>query len=67
MIVIDARYCKGCGICIRFCPKKILELSSESNSRGYYMPHVTDQAKCSKCGQCELYCPDFAVLIVEED
>lgn len=67
MIVIDARYCKGCGICIHFCPKHVLEMSSEVNSLGYYMPHVVDGGKCTDCRQCELFCPDFAIFTVEEE
>ena len=63
-VVIDDRYCKGCDICIHVCPKKILELSKEVNSRGYFMPYVIDASKCTKCLQCELLCPDFAIFIV---
>jgi len=66
-IVIDERYCTGCGICVRFCTKKILELSAELNSRGYYTPIVLDRSKCKSCRTCELYCPDFAVFIVEDE
>ena len=65
MIFIDERYCKGCGICIHFCPKHVLKLSDEVNSLGYYMPCVVDLAACSGCQQCELYCPDFAIFVVE--
>ena len=67
MIVIDARYCKGCGICVHFCPKNVLEISDAVNTLGYYMPAVTDESKCTRCGQCELYCPDFAIFIEEEE
>ena len=67
MIAIDARYCKGCGICVHFCPKHILEISSEVGARGYYMPHVTNEAECANCNQCELYCPDFAIYIVQDE
>jgi 2-oxoglutarate ferredoxin oxidoreductase subunit delta len=66
VIVIDERYCKGCGICVRFCPKQVLEISKEVNSRGYYTPYVVDPDKCSNCHQCTLFCPDFAIFIVEE-
>ncbi len=65
MIVIDDRYCKGCGICIHLCPKHALEVSKKVNSRGYYMPCVVDGGKCTGCHQCELYCPDFAIFVIE--
>ena len=66
MIVIDDRYCKGCGICIHFCPKHVLEVSKEVNSRGFFTPCVVDGGECTRCRQCELFCPDFAIFIVEE-
>jgi 2-oxoglutarate ferredoxin oxidoreductase subunit delta len=67
MIRVDDRYCKGCGICVHFCPKHALAISTEINSRGFYVPYFIAGSECSKCRQCELYCPDFAVFIVEED
>ena len=66
MIIIDGRYCKGCGICVRFCPKHTLEISKEVNSRGFYTPRVVEGRACTRCRQCELFCPDFAIFIVEE-
>ena len=66
MIEIDDRYCKGCGICIHFCPTHALEMSGQVNSRGYYTPRLADADKCTNCRQCVLYCPDFAIFIVEE-
>ena len=53
-------WCKGCGICVAFCPVKILELKKEKI-------HVTDWEKCIKCGLCELRCPDFAIYLEEEE
>ena len=29
--------CKGCGFCIQFCPKKVLEESEEINARGVHL------------------------------
>ena len=61
MIAIDERYCKGCGICIHFCPKQALEVSKEANRRGFYTPCLISGAECTGCRQCELFCPDFAI------
>ncbi|MHC4695871.1 MAG: 4Fe-4S dicluster domain-containing protein [Planctomycetota bacterium] len=67
IVVIDAGYCKGCEICIHFCPKHILELAPEVNRLGYHPPVVTNENECNGCCQCELFCPDFAIFIIEGD
>ena len=38
MIEIDEDLCKGCDICISFCPLKVLETSDKINRKGYYVP-----------------------------
>jgi len=55
--------CKGCGICIEFCPTKALEFSKELSTKGYYVP-VLEEKKCTYCGICDLYCPDLAIMVV---
>lgn len=54
--VIEAR-CKGCGICVEFCPKKVLALSELEKVA------VVDPEACIKCLQCEMRCPDYAIFI----
>ena len=59
--------CKGCGFCIEFCPKEVLERSDQLNTRGAYPPRVTDESKCGLCGFCTAICPEFAIYIVEKN
>jgi 2-oxoglutarate ferredoxin oxidoreductase subunit delta len=59
--------CKGCGFCIEFCPKKVLEFSSESNAKGYHVPEVKNPDQCILCGFCSMYCPDFAIYQIKND
>jgi len=66
-ISIDENLCTGCGICIEFCPKKVLSRSQERNSRGVYPVKIEDEEDCSLCGMCELYCPDFAIALEGEE
>lgn len=53
-------WCKKCGICVAFCPRKALELDED----GY--PHLNGNQNCDGCGLCELRCPDFAIVVEDE-
>ena len=58
--------CKSCEFCIEFCPRRILELSDDFNTRGYHPPMVAENDGCIACRLCELICPEFAIYITEE-
>jgi len=58
--------CKGCGYCIEFCPKKVLEESNEINARGVHPPRIVDETKCVNCSFCSIVCPDFAIFVTEK-
>ena len=59
-LVINPKWCKGCGICAAFCPKNVLEIVNEKVK-------IKDEAACIKCGLCELRCPDYAIYIEKEE
>jgi len=59
--------CKGCGFCVEYCPKDILELAEEFNSKGYHPPIVTDGSACVHCQLCEIICPEFSIFCTLED
>ncbi|MEA1974388.1 MAG: 4Fe-4S binding protein [Bacillota bacterium] len=57
VLKVNPSWCKGCGICVHFCPKNVLELDEDNKiviARG---------DDCIKCGLCELRCPDFAIYL----
>ena len=58
---INRKFCKGCGICVAFCPKQVLEL----DELGKVVDKNADA--CISCGQCELRCPDFAIQVVKKE
>jgi len=58
VLVIDPAWCKGCGICVAFCPKDALELIGEK-------AHLKSDDQCVLCGQCEMHCPDYAIYLKE--
>jgi len=59
--------CKGCGFCVEYCPRDVLELSGDFNVKGYHPPYVKDGDSCAYCRLCEMICPDFAIFCVTED
>lgn len=67
-IEIHAEYCKGCGLCVSVCPKKIIVIQKEKRSeKGYFTAVCTDQSKCVSCAACAVICPDCAIIICKEE
>jgi len=64
-LMIDGDLCKGCSICVDFCPKEVFGPSQSISRRGYYIPLVLRQNDCTGCRLCELLCPDLAIVITE--
>ena len=62
-IYVDAEICKGCQLCIHFCPKKVFEVGEEMNDKGFVIPKVIHKNQCIKCKICELICPDLAIFV----
>lgn len=59
-LVINRDWCKGCGICVTFCPKKVLELDREEKAC------AVRPEDCICCSLCELRCPDLAIEVKTE-
>lgn len=62
--IIDEKVCKGCGLCVSVCPKKILELAPDRiNPKGYNPSQCINQEECIGCGMCAIICPDSAITV----
>ena len=56
----NPKWCKGCGLCVAFCPKNVLSLEKDKIC-------VSDAENCVFCGTCDSLCPDLAIFIYEEE
>ena len=58
--------CKSCGYCIKYCPKGVLALGTEVNSKGYEYVVPVKEEDCVGCCICGRMCPDGAIEIYKE-
>ena len=62
-IKINKDKCKGCFLCIEFCPKKILVKGKGLNKKGFSFVEIKDQADCLGCAMCAIMCPDCCIEV----
>lgn len=63
-ITINSERCKGCGLCVSVCPKKIIEINKqERNKKGYYTAECVDKSQCIGCAMCAVMCPDCVITV----
>ena len=63
-IVVDPERCKGCDICVYFCPPQVLRLSNRRNSLNHRVVELFDEEHCTGCEICAKVCPDMAIIEV---
>ena len=64
-IIVDR--CKGCGFCVEYCPRDVLEMSDDYNEKGYHPPYAAREDDCVNCDLCELICPEFAIFVLKDE
>ena len=62
-VEIDKELCKGCYLCIRACPVKVLEKDGAANSGVSYPAMAAHLEKCIACGNCYAVCPDVCITV----
>ena len=54
---VFGKWCKGCGLCIAFCPQQVLAEGDDHH------PIVAQPERCIGCEWCEIHCSDFAIEV----
>jgi 2-oxoglutarate ferredoxin oxidoreductase subunit delta len=62
-IKIDRERCKGCELCVHFCPKACIAIDESYNSRGYRPGSFVRPEDCTGCAICARVCPDIAIEV----
>jgi 2-oxoglutarate ferredoxin oxidoreductase subunit delta len=58
-VTIFGLWCKGCSLCVEFCPAGVLAFNDEDR------PVVAHPEKCTACHWCDMHCPDLAIVITK--
>ncbi len=56
-VVIFANWCKGCRLCVEFCPTDVLAFGPNE------FPYVANPDNCTACHWCDTHCPDLAIIV----
>ena len=65
-VAIREDICKGCQLCIEFCPKDCLALTTDRmNAKGILFSEMVNPDACIGCRACSTVCPDAAIEVFE--
>lgn len=56
-VTLFGTWCKGCGLCIAFCPQGVFEANGQGR------PVIAHPTKCTACHWCDTHCPDMAITV----
>ncbi len=66
-IKINKEKCKGCSLCIIYCPKHLISKSAKINKSGMNFVEIKGKDVCTGCSSCAIICPECAIEITGED
>lgn len=62
-VVFDEEQCKGCELCVAFCPRNLLVMAERFNSKGYHPATIVNPEECNACTYCARMCPEVAIEV----
>lgn len=62
--IVDRERCKGCNLCVRACPLKVILLTDKRvNHKGYHYAYGDESGVCNGCASCAVVCPDGCITV----
>ena len=65
-VTINAEGCKGCLLCIEYCPRESLGCAEGINRRGVHPAEQQNPDRCTGCRICALVCPDVCIEVYKD-
>lgn len=65
-IIISGELCKGCELCVTFCPRGVIKISDKLNAAGYTPAMFIDDGRCTGCAVCAVVCPEVAIEVYRD-
>lgn len=62
-ITVNKDKCKGCLLCISFCPKGLIKAGKGLNKQGVNPVIFHDSGECLGCAMCAVICPDCCIEV----
>ncbi|MBQ9097148.1 MAG: 4Fe-4S binding protein [Clostridia bacterium] len=62
-VTFNEQKCKGCGLCVSVCPKKIISFADNLNAKGFKPAQVVNMDECIGCASCAIICPDCVIEV----
>lgn len=62
-VVVDKESCKSCSYCVISCPKEVMQIGDEVNSKGYLYTVFARPEDCIGCAMCAQICPESALEV----
>lgn len=62
-IEIRKQRCKGCALCVTYCPRECIAIGPSINDQGYYFALFEKPDECTGCSICGETCPDVAIEV----
>ncbi|MDD5560831.1 MAG: 4Fe-4S dicluster domain-containing protein [Candidatus Omnitrophica bacterium] len=62
-IIINREKCKGCLLCVSFCPKSLIVADKDLNRRGLNPAKTKDSSGCTGCSMCAIICPECCIEV----